>query len=190
MRQISIDTKFHHHSPKDLTISRGKAGVFNMTFRNESFAQFGGYVGFYATKEGNLRITCGNDSRTMARYKLSKSGNVPNRYVSIGTTAHPDVRKAIDRLLRDKDFINLDIDALDDDKAIAPTETETPPPDLFDYKTPVKKNVETFRDGDGLMVRVDLLKSTPEVRRFFLESLTRDDLVNECLYLLDKLGGL
>lgn len=202
MRQISIYTKFNHHSDKDLTISRGDKGNINMTFRNASWLAFtaSDYIGFYATKDGTLTITDGKSNpRATVRYKLNQSGTVPSRYIHVSTAADADVRKALEKILRDKDFINLDIVPDDQDGGVndiylkaddATPEPDTKPLEYNHDKTPVKKNVETFRDGDGLMVRVDLLKSTPEVRKFFLESLTRDDLVNECLYLLDKLGGL
>lgn len=206
MKQLSIFTKNNHHSDKDLTISRGDNGNFNMTFRNESWLSFTNskYAGFYATKGGVLTITDGNNPRATTRYKLSVSGQVPSRYLHVGTAADPNVRGAIEKLLKDKDFINLDISYLASggvndisikaDAKPTPEPTPEPTPALYYECTPqpayCKNNVETVAEGDGLIIKVNLQKCTPDVRRFFLQSLTHDDLVNECLYLLEKFGGL
>lgn len=160
MRQISIDTKFHHHSDKDVTISRGANKCINITFRNDSWELITttDYIGFYATKDGRLTITDGQNPKSAFVRKLGRGGgnkstHTPHsRYVCLSEKVDADVRNAIEKTLRDKETVSFDLfqlvpderkDAITNDFHFKAVENKEPTPIAKDI---TREQFEAFKD--------------------------------------------
>ena len=93
-KQLSIYSKLHHHSKKDVTISIGKDKRVNITFRNYSWRKVtdSEFVSI-AVKDSELRfgdgMTCANNNRV---YKLTINQKVESaRYVGVTYNSYPEL---------------------------------------------------------------------------------------------------
>lgn len=176
-KQLSIYSKLHHHSKKDVTISIGKDKRVNITFRNYSWRKVtdSEFVSI-AVKDSELRfgdgMTCANNDRV---YKLTINKKVESaRYVGVTYNSYPELYKFIER--RGGDELSMSFNL----HPIAPV---TPPviqtPERVAPRTAETPN-RVFMDGDP----IELYNPPTNPLRVALNNMDKSSLVDLCLCLI------
>lgn len=137
-KQLSIYSKLHHHSKKDVTMSIGKDKRVNITFRNYSWRKVTESE-FVSVCVKDSRVTFGDGlsgANSNKAYKLTRSKAVESaRYVGIEHKSCPDLYKFIERRGGDELTMSFDLDTVDDttEAATIPltTESETEAAQVF-----------------------------------------------------------
>ena len=180
-KQLSIYSKLHHHSDKDVTISIGKDKRVNITFRNYSWRKVtdSEFVSI-AVKDSALRfgdgMTCANNDRV---YKLTINKKVESaRYVGVTYYSFPDLYRFIERRGGDELSMSFNIDT-------TPPVIKTLEPPVI--KTPERVSPRTaetphrvFMDGE----EVELYNPPTNPLRVALSNMDKSSLVDLCLCLI------
>lgn len=182
-KQLSIYSKLHHHSKKDVTISIGKDKTVNITFRNFSWRKVtdSEFISI-AVKDSALRfgdgMSCANNNRV---YKLKKggsrtAGHETARYVSIKYGGYPDLYHFIERRGGDELTMSFDIEP--------PVIKTLEPPVIQTPERVSPRTAETphrvIMDGE----EVELYNPPTNPLRVALNNMDKSSLVDLCLCLI------
>ena len=183
-KQLSIYSKLHHHSKKDVTISIGKDKRVNITFRNCSWRKVtdSEFVSI-AVKDSELRfgdgMSCANNNRV---YKLTINKKVESaRYVGVTYNSFPELYKFIERRGGDELSMSFNIES----KPVTPPVIKTLEPPVIQRPERVSpRTAETpnrvFMDGE----EVELYNPPTNPLRVALNNMDKSSLVDLCLCLI------
>ena len=182
-KQLSIYSKLHHHSDKDVTISIGKDKRVNITFRNYSWRKVtdSEFVSI-AVKDSELRfgdgMSCANNNRV---YKLTINKKVESaRYVGVTYYAFPDLYRFIERRGGDELSMSFNIES----KPVTPPVKTLEPPVIQTPERVSPRTAETpnrvFMDGDP----IELYNPPTNPLRVALSNMDKSSLVDLCLCLI------
>lgn len=172
-KQLSIYSKLHHHSNKDVTISIGKDKRVNITFRNYSWRKVtdSEFVSI-AVKDSELRfgdgMSCANNNRV---YKLTINKKVESaRYVGVTFNSFPELYKFVERRGGDDLSISFNLHpiapVIQTPERVTPRTAETPH--------------RVFMDGE----EVELYNPPTNPLRVALNNMDKSSLVDLCLCLI------
>lgn len=175
-KQLSIYSKLHHHSDKDVTISIGKDKRVNITFRNYSWRKVtdSEFVSI-AVKDSALRfgdgMSCANNNRV---YKLTINKKVESaRYVGVTYNSFPELYKFIERRGGDELSMSFNIES----KPVTPPVIKTP--ERVSPRTAETPH-RVFMDGE----EVKLYNPPTNPLRVALSNMDKSSLVDLCLCLI------
>ena len=175
-KQLSIYTKLHHHSKKDVTISIGKDKRVNITFRNYSWLKVtdSEFVSI-AVKNSELRFgdgtSCANNNRV---YKLTINKKIESaRYVGVNYNSFPELYDYIERRGGDELSMSFNIES----KPVTPPVIQTP--ERVSPRTAETPN-RVFMDGE----EVKLYNPPTNPLRVALSNMDKSSLVDLCLCLI------
>lgn len=175
-KQLSIYSKLHHHSKKDVTISIGKDKRVNITFRNYSWRKVtdSEFVSI-AVKDSELRfgdgMSCANNNRV---YKLTINKKVESaRYVGVTYNSFPELYKFIERRGGDELSMSFNIES----KPVTPPVIKRP--ERVAPRTAETPN-RVFMDGE----EVELYNPPTNPLRVALNNMDKSSLVDLCLCLI------
>lgn len=182
-KQLSIYSKLHHHSNKDVTISIGKDKRVNITFRNYSWRKVtdSEFVSI-AVKDSELRfgdgMSCANNNRV---YKLTINKKVESaRYVGVTFNSFPELYKFIERRGGDELSMSFNIES----KPTTPPVKTLEPPVIQTPERVAPRTAETphrvFMDGE----EVKLYNPPTNPLRVALNNMDKSSLVDLCLCLI------
>lgn len=182
-KQLSIYSKLHHHSNKDVTISIGKDKRVNITFRNYSWRKVtdSEFVSI-AVKYSELRfgdgMSCANNNRV---YKLTINKKVESaRYVGVTYNSYPELYKFIERRGGDELSMSFNIET----KPVTPPVKTLEPPVIQTPERVAPRTAETphrvFMDGE----EVELYNPPTNPLRVALSNMDKSSLVDLCLCLI------
>ena len=182
-KQLSIYSKLHHHSKKDVTISIGKVKRVNITFRNYSWRKVtdSEFVSI-AVKDSELRfgdgMSCANNNRV---YKLTINKKVESaRYVGVTYNSFPELYKFIERRGGDELSMSFNIES----KPTTPPVKTLEPPVIQTPERVSPRTAETphrvFMDGE----EVKLYNPPTNPLRVALNNMDKSSLVDLCLCLI------
>lgn len=182
-KQLSIYSKLHHHSQKDVTISIGKDKRVNITFRNYSWRKVtdSEFVSI-AVKDSALRfgdgMSCANNNRV---YKLTINKKVESaRYVGVTFNSFPELYKFIERRGGDELSMSFNIES----KPTTPPVKTLEPPVIQTPERVSPRTAETphrvFMDGE----EVKLYNPPTNPLRVALNNMDKSSLVDLCLCLI------
>ena len=175
-KQLSIYSKLHHHSDKDVTISIGKDKRVNITFRNYSWRKVtdSEFVSI-AVKDSALRfgdgMSCANNNRV---YKLTINKKVESaRYVGVTYNSFPELYKFIERRGGDELSMSFNIES----KPVTPPVIKRP--ERVSPRTAETPH-RVFMDGE----EVELYNPPTNPLRVALSNMDKSSLVDLCLCLI------
>lgn len=182
-KQLSIYSKLHHHSKKDVTISIGKDKRVNITFRNYSWRKVtdSEFVSI-AVKDSELRfgdgMSCANNNRV---YKLTINKKVESaRYVGVTYNSFPELYKFVERRGGDELSMSFNIES----KPTTPPVKTLEPPVIQTPERVSPRTAETphrvFMDGE----EVELYNPPTNPLRVALNNMDKSSLVDLCLCLI------
>lgn len=182
-KQLSIYSKLHHHSKKDVTISIGKDKRVNITFRNYSWRKVtdSEFVSI-AVKDSELRfgdgMSCANNNRV---YKLTINQKVESaRYVGVTYNSFPELYKFVERRGGDELSMSFNIES----KPTTPPVKTLEPPVIQTPERVSPRTAETphrvFMDGE----EVKLYNPPTNPLRVALNNMDKSSLVDLCLCLI------
>lgn len=184
-KQLSIYSKLHHHSKKDVTISIGKDKTVNITFRNFSWLKITDSEFVYIGVDRNgLTLGDGEKKAKTDRhrvYKLTKGGGrtavrETARYVHIRYGGFPDLYHFIERRGGDELTMSFDIEP-PVIKTLEPPVIQTP--ERVSPRTAETPN-RVFMDGDP----IELYNPPTNPLRVALSNMDKSSLVDLCLCLI------
>lgn len=175
-KQLSIYSKLHHHSKKDVTISIGKDKRVNITFRNCSWYKVtdSEFISI-AVKNSELRfgdgMSCANNNRV---YKLTSNKKVGSaRYVGVTYNSFPELYKFVERRGGDELSMSFNIES----KPVTPPVIQTP--ERVSPRTAETPH-RVFMDGED----VKLYNPPTNPLRVALSNMDKSSLVDLCLCLI------
>ena len=182
-KQLSIYSKLHHHSKKDVTISIGKDKRVNITFRNCSWRKVtdSEFVSI-AVKDSELRFgdgtSCANNNRV---YKLTINKHIESaRYVGVTFNSFPELYKFVERRGGDELSMSFNIES----KPTTPPVKTLEPPVIQTPERVSPRTAETphrvFMDGE----EVKLYNPPTNPLRVALNNMDKSSLVDLCLCLI------
>lgn len=182
-KQLSIYSKLHHHSKKDVTISIGKDKRVNITFRNYSWRKVtdSEFVSI-AVKDSELRfgdgMSCANNNRV---YKLTINKHIESaRYVGVTYNSFPELYKFVERRGGDELSMSFNIES----KPTTPPVKTLEPPVIQTPERVSPRTAETphrvFMDGE----EVKLYNPPTNPLRVALNNMDKSSLVDLCLCLI------
>lgn len=175
-KQLSIYSKLHHHSKKDVTISIGKDKKVNITFRNCSWYKVtdSEFISI-AVKDSELRfgdgMSCANNNRV---YKLTINKKVESaRYVGVTYNSFPELYKFVERRGGDELSMSFNIES----KPVTLPVIQTP--ERVTPRTAETPN-RVFMDGE----EVELYNLPTNSLKVALLNMNKLSLVDLCLCLI------
>lgn len=188
-KQLSIYSKLHHHSNKDMTISIGKNKTVNITFRNFSWLKFTDSE-FVSIRVDHNGLTFGDGEKKAKTdrhkvYKLKKggtqtAGHETTRYVNVTYGGYPDLYHFIERRGGDELSMSFNIES----KPVTPPVKTLEPPVIQTPERVSPRTAETpnrvFMDGDP----IELYNPPTNPLRVALSNMDKSSLVDLCLCLI------